>query len=135
MLGATFSFKYLENRGIFAFRALDHVDDPMLAYYIPFDMNGYVGAHDIALNEMLTARCGRGFWVHNDDMPKFANPIGGNVGPNNVSLVKEKLAQMVNPTEQSSFPSPEEFNEFYEGWMDKVNTAVETLIHAIGVTQ
>lgn len=126
MLGSTFAFKYLERHGIFAFCVMQHVDDTNLLFFVPFDINGFIGAHDIALNEMLTARCGRGFWVHTDDLYKFGNHTGGHVGNHNISNVREKLAQLVGITEERS-PFPDEFSEAYEEWMEIVTSAVHNL--------
>ena len=127
MLGATFAFKYLESHGIFAFCVMTNIDDANLLYFVPFDMNGFIGAHDLALNEHLTARCGRGFWIHTDDLYKFGNQTGGHVGDQNVSNVREKLAELVGATTEVRNPFPDEFSEAYEEWIEIVTSAVNNL--------
>jgi hypothetical protein len=88
-------------------------------------MNDSFGPHDVVLNQVLTARCGRGFWVHEDDIKKYGQPSGGIVSAEIVSSIQEKLSDLVNGVDNASDLVQD------SDWMDVVTQAVAKLEHSI----
>lgn len=124
-LGQAHVFEELDAHGIFALPVLNNVDDPMILFFVPFDMNDSFGPHDVALNPYLTARCGRGFWIHEDDIKRYGHQSGGVIPPEIVSAIQEKLGDLVNGVD-----NPTDLVENNE-WMDVVTRAVAQLEYNI----
>lgn len=110
---------------------LPHVDDTNLWFIVPFDQNSMAGTWDVAVSESSeagagTLRCGRGIWIHVDDLVIGAR--SGFLETYYVDKARSRLAELVDPNRDVVKTRPEiDFNPDYVEWMDEVTAAAERL--------
>ena len=110
---------------------LQHLDDTALWFMVPFDQNPMAGTWDVPVAESSeagpgTLRCGRGIWIHVDDIG--AGSRSGFLEQWYVDKARSRLAELVNPDHGPVKTRPEvDFDPDYQEWMDEVTAAAERL--------
>jgi hypothetical protein len=112
-----------------------HIDDAALWFIIPLDQNPYAGTWDVAVSEFSeagagTLRCGRGIWIHADDIDKGSR--SGFIEPDYVDEATQRLAAMVQGEVNSHIHRPDvDEDPEYQEWMEEVTAAAEKLEHQL----
>jgi hypothetical protein len=108
-----------------------HPDDAGLWFVVPADQHPMVGSTDVEVPEFamcgpLTLRCGRGLWIHGDDLDLELR--SGRLESEYVDQAREKLSQIVSGCLSSSpFHGEVDADLDYELWLDEIARAVDGL--------
>lgn len=110
---------------------LHHADDPSLWFLVPFDQNPLVGTWDVATSEHSeagpgTLRCGRGIWVHADDV--LVGERSGFLEANDIRAARLRLeAMLAGDVGRVTFRAEVDDDPDYLEWLDEVTHAAQRL--------